>query len=85
MLRFWAACDKHWEEDDDDEDGFAKGWKPNVAITVFTGSSKSRKEHEPHTEATMPDGQETGLWPTSEEVASREVCYCPPPWALSPI
>ncbi|KAL2191348.1 hypothetical protein L209DRAFT_761062 [Thermothelomyces heterothallicus CBS 203.75] len=61
MLRFWAACDKHWEEEDDDEDGFAKEWKPNGAITVFTGSSKSRKEQEPHTEATMPDGQETGF------------------------
>jgi hypothetical protein len=78
MLRFWAACGEHREE----EKMTAKGVKPRVAITVFTGASMGRKGKQPATGTAAPNEIETaGLWPTAEEVASRRESYCPPAWA----
>lgn len=89
MLRFWAACGKHREEE---EVSFSKGRaKPKVAITVFTGGSDGGKGKgkQPATTATTTataataaqDEKQPSLWPTQEEVAARRESYCPPAWA----
>ncbi|EAQ86486.1 hypothetical protein CHGG_07739 [Chaetomium globosum CBS 148.51] len=81
MLRFWAACGRHLEEDEKT----ARGPKPRVAITVFPGADGSQKGKQPETATAVVAGEgdeETaGLWPTAEQVAAREVSYYPPAWA----
>ncbi|KAH6850758.1 hypothetical protein B0I37DRAFT_429020 [Chaetomium sp. MPI-CAGE-AT-0009] len=79
MLRFWAACGRHREEEKS-----VRRPKPRVAITVFVGAGGSRKGKQPATAtatAVVEGPEETGLWPTVEEVAARKESYCPPAWA----
>ncbi|KAJ4306573.1 hypothetical protein N0V88_001377 [Collariella sp. IMI 366227] len=83
MLRFWSAAGKHREESKKRKGGK----KPAVAITVFTGgsSSSSKGKGPAAAENTTFDEEKgehlQGLWPTSEEVASRKEPYYPPAWA----
>jgi hypothetical protein len=80
MLRFWAACGRHQEE----EEKTVRGAKPRVAITVFAGAGGSQKDKQPKTvtvTAVAEEEEETGLWPTPEEVAARTESYYPPAWA----
>jgi hypothetical protein len=80
MLRFWAACGRHQEE----EEKTARAAKPRVAITVFAGAGASQKNKQPETvtvTAVAAEEEETGLWPTPEEVAARTESYYPPAWA----
>ena len=81
MLRFWAACGRHQEE----EEKTVRVPKPRVAITVFAGPGGSQKGKQPETIAVTAvaeeEEEETGLWPTPEEVAARMESYYPPAWA----
>ncbi|KAH6640947.1 Alpha/Beta hydrolase protein [Chaetomium tenue] len=81
MLRFWAACGRHMEEDEKP----ARGHKPKVAITVFAGADGSQKGKQPETATAVAvaegDEETAGLWPTAEEVAARKESYYPPAWA----
>jgi hypothetical protein len=76
MLRFWAACGKHREKEQQ-----RKGPKPRVAITVFTGGTGSGKGKQTASATAAVDEKELDLWPTPEEVAGRKESYCPPAWA----
>lgn len=76
MLRFWAACGKHRENEQR-----RKGAKPRVAITVFAEGTGSGKGKQTAPAAAAVDEKDIGLWPTPEEVAGRKESYCPPAWA----